>query len=359
MDFKDSLKQLSARVSKLKDQIQTEEATKTALILPFFQLLGYDVFNPSEVVPEYIADIGIKKGEKIDYALYKDGVPVILVEAKHWAQKLDIHDNQLIRYFHTSKAKFAILTNGVHYRFYTDLMEPNKMDEKPFFEFDITAISDQQAEELKKFHKSTFDISSIVSNASDLKYTSEIKSILQSEFKSPSESFVKFFATQVYSGRLTDKVVFQFSDLVRKSVNQVISEMITDRLKSALDQEKQTAKQQEAAASEIAAEAIKEKQIETTTDEMEGFYIIKSILRKQVDSNRIAYRDAQSYFAILLDDNNRKTICRLYLSGNRKYVGTFDASKNEVKNEISSLDDIYNFSDLISTTVETYLGLNS
>lgn len=359
MDFKDSLKQLSERVTKLKDQIQTEEATKTALILPFFQLLGYDVFNPMEVVPEYIADIGIKKGEKIDYALLKDSVPVILVEAKHWAQKLDVHDNQLIRYFHASKAKFAILTNGIRYRFFTDLVEPNKMDEKPFLDFDITLISDQQAEELKKFHKSYFDINSIVTSASDLKYTSEIKGILQSEFKSPSEAFVKFFAAQVYAGRVTDKILFQFSDLVRKSVNQVISEMITDRLKSALEQEKQVVQKQEEIAEEIIAEAAKEKQVETTTDEMEGFYIVKSILRKRVDSNRIAYRDAQSYFAILLDDNNRKTICRLYLNGNRKFIGTLDASKNEVKNEISSLDDIYNYSELISATVDTYLGLNS
>ncbi len=359
MDFKDAIKQLAERVIKFKDQLQTEEATKTSLVIPFFRVLGYDETNPSEVIPEYIADLGIKKGEKIDYAILKEGVPVILVEAKHWAQKLDAHDNQLIRYFHASKAKFAILTNGIHYRFFTDLVDPNKMDVKPFFEFDITAITEQQTEELKKFHKSYFDIDTIVSSASELKYTNEIKAILQNEFKLPSETFVKFFATQVYPGKITQKILFQFSDLVRRSITQVISEMITDRLKSALDQEKQASQKEAEAAKEAVVEVLKEKLFETTGEEMEGFYIIKSILRQQVDSGRIDFRDAQSYFAILLDNNNRKSICRLYLSGNRKYIGTFDAAKNEVKNEIASLDDIYNFSDVIRATVETYLGLKS
>ena len=157
MDFKDQIKQLGERVSKLKDQINTEEATKNAFIMPFLQALGYDVFNPIEVVPEFISDIGLKKGEKIDYAIFKDGNPTILVECKHWKQNLSIHDGQLLRYFHVSKAKFSLLTNGIIYRFYSDLVAPNKMDEKPFLEFNITEIKDNQIEELKKFHKSVFD----------------------------------------------------------------------------------------------------------------------------------------------------------------------------------------------------------
>ena len=119
MDFKDQIKQIGERVTKLKDQIQTEEATKTALIMPFIQCLGYDVFSPSEVVPEYITDIGTKKGEKIDYAIFKDSQLIILLECKHWNQNLTLHDNQLLRYFHVSKAKFGVLTNGILYRFYS------------------------------------------------------------------------------------------------------------------------------------------------------------------------------------------------------------------------------------------------
>ncbi len=102
--------------------------------MPFIQTLGYDVFNPFEVMPEFTCDIGTKKGEKIDYAIMKDGNPVILIECKHWNQELTLYDNQLLRYFHVSTAKFGILTNGIVYKFYTDLEHENKMDEKPFLE---------------------------------------------------------------------------------------------------------------------------------------------------------------------------------------------------------------------------------
>jgi hypothetical protein len=191
MDFKDEIKQLGERIAKLKMQIQTEEATKNAFIMPFIKALGYDVFNPMEVVPEFVADIGIKKGEKIDYAIFKDDKPTILIECKHWEQNLNLHDGQLLRYFHVSKAKFGLLTNGIEYRFYSDLVEPNKMDEKPFLEFKIADIKDSQIEELKKFHKSYFDIDSIVNTASELKYTNELKQLLHKELNTPSAEFVK------------------------------------------------------------------------------------------------------------------------------------------------------------------------
>jgi hypothetical protein len=354
MDFKDQIRQLGDRVAKLKDSIQTEEATKTAFIMPFIQYLGYDIFNPFEVVPEFVADIGVKKGEKVDYAIVKDNQPTILIECKHHAANLSIHhDSQLLRYFHVSKAKFAILTNGIKYKFYTDLMEPNKMDEKPFFEFEINEIKDQQIDELKKFHKSVFDIQNIVNTASELKYTNEIKSILNNELKSPSEAFIRFFVTQVYTGRVTDKIMFQFSDLVKKSINQVISDMITDRLKSALDKEKEVAAQTEQVSETIQTDS-KETKIETTPEEMESYFIVKSILRQKIDSSRIYYRDAQSYFSIILDDNNRKVICRLYLNGNKKSLGVFDEAKREVKHEVFSLDDIFKYSEQLIATTETY-----
>src|ERR1043165_5481568 len=125
MEFKNAIKQLGDRVAKMKNQILTEEATKNAFIMPFIQTLGYDVFNPLEVVPEFIADIGIKKGEKVDYAIVRDGHPIILIECKHWSADLDPHNSQLFRYFHTTPAKFGILTNGIFFRFYTDLVLPN------------------------------------------------------------------------------------------------------------------------------------------------------------------------------------------------------------------------------------------
>lgn len=352
LDFKDSVKSLGERVHKLKDNILTEEATKNALIMPFLQTLGYDVFNPLEVVPEFVSDIGTKKGEKIDYAILRNNVPTILIECKHWAQNLDLHDGQLLRYFHVSKAKFGILTNGIIYRFYSDLEETNKMDEKPFLEFSIEDITDIQIEELKKFHHSYFDIESIVNTASELKYTSQIKQQISRELSNPSESFVRLLASNVYTGRITSSVLENFTNLTKKSLNQFVSELITERLKSALN--KETEQQKTEATSKLEnQESASHNKIVTTTEEIEAFYIVKGILRQKVDSNRIYYRDAQSYFTVILDDNNRKPICRLYITEKRKYIGVFDDQKKESKLEINTLDDIFNFSDQLSATVDS------
>jgi hypothetical protein len=347
MDFRDQIKNLGERIDKLKNQIATEEATKNAFIMPFIQTLGYDVFNPLEIVQEYITDIGTKKGEKIDYAIFKDEKPTILIECKHWAQNLNLHDGQLLRYFHVSKAKFGILTNGINYRFYSDLVEQNKMDEKPFLEFNINEIKENQIDELKKFHKSYFDADSIVNTASELKYMNELKHILQSEFIQPSPEFVKLFAKQVYPSVVTSKVLEQFTNLTKKAIQNYINDIITERLKTALSKENE----------KIIAEEKNEEienntpRVVTTEEEIEGFMIVKTILRQSINANRITYRDNQSYFTILLDDNNRKTICRLYFNSTKKYLVTLDEQKKEIKNELNTIDDIFGYSNLLIETV--------
>lgn len=351
MDFKDSVLQFSSRVDKLVPQIQTEEATKNALIMPFIQLLGYDVFNPFEVNPEFVADIGIKKGEKVDYAIMKDGVPIILVECKHHLENLDVHNSQLFRYFHASKAKFGLLTNGIVFRFYTDLIETNKMDDKPFFEFNLKTIKDGDIAELKKFHKSYFDLENITNTASELKYSKEIKAILAEELRNPSVPFVKFFVAQVYNGKGTEKVVNQFTEIVKKSASQLLSDLISDRLKSALDKENEEAKKQR-----VEEEANREpiSDVVTTEEEMEGYNIVRAILRKKISLDRVVARDAKTYFGIILDDNNRKPICRLHFNGNKKYIELFDAEKNGTKKEIKALEDIYNYADELLSTPDFY-----
>lgn len=346
MDFKDNLQQLSARVLKLKDSILTEEATKNALIMPFINALGYDVFDPLEVVPEMTCDVAMKKGEKIDYAIMKDGAPIILIECKHWGQDLNLHSNQLIRYFNVSKAKFGLLTNGIIYRFYTDLIEINKMDDKPFLEVDITDLKDAQVEELKKFHKSYFDVDNILNSASELKFTGELKIVLAKEFNNPTPEFVKYFARQIYDGIITAKLLEQFTQLTKRSISNYINDIISEKIKSALSPEPEHVESEVAVVQEE-----NDNKIFTTDEEIESFLIVKSILRQTIDISRLAYRDAQTYFSVLLDDNNRKPICRMYFNGvSKKYLATFDAEKNEIKHEIKSLDDIYNYAiDLIST----------
>ena len=355
MDFKTQIKLLGERFLSLKDLVLTEEATKNAFIMPFIKELGYDVFNPNEVTPELVADIGLKQGEKIDYAIIQNGEPIILIECKHHAAALNVHNaSQLFRYFHTTKAKFSILTNGFEYRFYTDLVEKNKMDEKPFFVFNITDIKDNQIEELKKFHKAQFDFQNIVNTANELKIMNELKILINSELTDPSPEFVKHFAKQAYPGMITAKILEQFTSLTKRTIQNYINDLITERLKSALTKEDDKAKEIQQGHVEEAADVSR---IVTTEEELEGFMIVKTILRQKIPLKRIAYRDAQSYFAILLDDNNRKTICRLYLDGSKKYLVTLDADRKEVKHELSSLDDIFKYADLLIQTVEEYDGV--
>lgn len=352
MDFKDAIRQLADRILKHKELVQTEEATKHSFVMPFLQTLGYDVFNPLEVVPEYVADLGIKKGEKVDYAILKDEQPVILIECKHWSADLNPHNSQLFRYFHTTNAKFSILTNGFESRFYTDLAEPNKMDEKPFFIFDIRDLRDNNIEELKKFHKNYFNHELIVSTANELKYIGELKILLHNEINNPSPEFVKHFAKAVHAGVITQRLLEQFTELTKKSFQLYVNDLITDRLKSALIQEEDQTKE---IAKEAVDQQVAETKIITTQEEMDGYNIIRSIVRKAIPLSRIVYRDAQSYFAILVDDNNRKPLCRLYFNGGKKYVALFDTNKTEIRKEIASLDDIFQYADELLESVKKYV----
>lgn len=348
MELQNKLKAIATKINQLKDKIDTEESTKHAFVLPFINALGYDTFNPLEVVPEFTADLGLKKGEKVDYAIFQNEIPIIIIECKHWEENLDNHNSQLFRYFHTTKTRFALLTNGINYRFYTDLEHPNKMDTKPFFELDITKIKDNDVHEVLKFHKSNFDVNKIVNNASSLKYTKEIRKCISEELLEPSQDFVKLFANKVYSGRLTEKVMQEFSGLVHKAFNQTISEKVNDRLNSALNKE---AENQQLDTIETTKE---ESKIETTEEELEGYRIVVAILRRKIPVERIVYRDTQSYFGILLDDNNRKPLCRLHLNSGRKYIGLFDENKNEHREMINSIDGIYQFEEQLLKTIEYY-----
>jgi predicted type IV restriction endonuclease len=355
MDFKTQIKLLGERFLVLKDQVLTEEATKNAFIMPFIKELGYDVFNPNEVTPELVADIGLKQGEKIDYAIMQNGEPIILIECKHHAAALNVQNaSQLFRYFHTTKAKFSILTNGFEYRFYTDLVEKNKMDEKPFFVFNITDIKDNQIEELKKFHKAQFDFQNIVNTANELKIMNELKVLINSELTDPGPEFIKHFAKQAYPGMITAKVLEQFTSLTKRTIQNYINDLITERLKSALTKEDDKAKEIQQGQAEEKEDISK---VVTTEEELEAFMIVKTMLRQKISLSRVAYRDAQSYFAILLDDNNRKTICRLYLDGSKKYLATLDADRKEVRHELSTLDDLFKYADLLIQTVEDYDGV--
>lgn len=347
MDFIEQLQAIAAKAHKQGKYLLTEEATKGALVMPFVQVLGYDIFNPEEVVREFTADVGTKKGEKVDYAILREGKPIILFECKKYGSDLDKeHADQLYRYFSVTEARIAVLTNGVVYQFYTDLEEPNKMDQKPFMEFDLLNIQEPLVAELKKLTKSAFNLDEVLTVAGELKYTKEIKRILGEQLNSPSQDFVKFFVPQVYSRKKTQQVIEQFTDITKNAFNQFINELIYERLKTVM----------EPPPGEVPPEEppLPEPRIVTTKEELEGFYIVKSILRQVIDPNRIYQRDTISYFGILLDDNRRKPICRLHFNTPQKYVGLFDINKREEKIPIGSPDDIYKLSEKLKEAISYY-----
>lgn len=356
MDLKDKLLEIAARIPRQLDHIQTEEATKNALVLPFIQALGYNIFDPSEVTPELNADVGVKKGEKVDYAILMNAKPVILVECKHHAAALDqTHASQLYRYFSVTEARFGILTNGLVYWFYTDLEAPNKMDERPFFEFSMLDIRDAAVNELKKFSKSAFDLSNILTTASELKYTREITRYLAEQMQTPSDDFVKVITSHVYSGRMTQPVREQFTAFVRRAFTTLITERINERLKSALETDNASAISLPTPV-EATQTAVPEEptgKIVTTDEELEAFFIVRAILRETISPQRVVMRDVQSYCGVLLDDTNRKPICRFYFNGTQKFVTFFQKPEGE-KVAIEDIDELYKYATRIKSTVERY-----
>ncbi|MBB4807329.1 hypothetical protein HNP38_002633 [Chryseobacterium defluvii] len=354
MDLKLKLEQLQQKVVGLKEQINTEEATKNAFVMPFIQILGYDIFNPTEVIPEHICDIGTKKGEKVDYVIKKNDEPILIIECKHWKESADAHNSQLHRYYHVSKSRFGVLTNGIIYNFYTDLEKPNIMDEKPFFTLNIEDLKDNSIKILESFTKNDYNLESILDSAEALKYIKAIRKEFEKEIENPSDELVKLLVNRFFEKSLTANRMVPFKEYTKKALATSINESISHRLKSALNINEQIEKQEDI----IKAAHIDENndsKIITTEEEIEAFQIVKAILREKIPSVRIAHRDTLSYFGVLLDDNNRKPICRFHFNTVNKYLETFHNGKDAgEKILLNSLDEIYNFREELHKTLENY-----
>ncbi|CAK01003.1 hypothetical protein BM1374166_00518 [Bartonella tribocorum] len=346
----ESLKIIADKVKNHSDTMLTEEAVKTAVVLPFLRALGYDIFDPLEVIPEFTADAVGKKGEKVDYAIRIDGEIRILFECKPISCELSSkHLSQLYRYFSVTNAKFAILTNGRFFHFYTDLDAANKLDNRPFLTFDVIEYNTVVLTELKKFERSAFNIENILVTAEQLKYVSGIKQNIQKEIENPSEGFVRVACADVYEGRLTANVLEMLTGVTKNAFREVISDAVKSRLSSALQTTTETDKQDN-----IATSIGNEHARITTEEEVEGFMIVKAIAREVISADRIVIRDAKSYCAILIDNNNRKPLVRLHFNRKRKQLALFDTDIDE-KVGIETLDNIYDFADRIRETAKKYL----
>ena len=356
MNLIDRVREVSNRIRKRIGNVETEEATKHALVIPFiYHVLGYNVFAPTEVVPEFTADLGTKKGEKVDYAIMRDGEPVIIFECNRQGSDLSAEAaSQLYRYFGVTKARFGVLTDGATYLFFSDLNEQNKMDTKPFLEIDMLDFTDADVAELRRFTKNSFNLDHILSTAKDLKYIREIKLLLAAEWSNPSEDFARFFAGRVYVGQKTKSVIEQFQRVTRDALKQFLSERINDRLKSALEEDASKTSTEEPP-DEGPPDRESESGIVTTEEEWQAFYAVKAIASQQVPSDRIGIRDTRTYCNVVLDGSPRKAICRFWFNRSRKYIGLFDGDGEE-RVSIDSIDDIFGYADRISGAIQRIDG---
>ena len=367
MDFVDEVRtrsgRFAGRVKHWESEPPTEEATKTSLVLPFIQMLGYDIFDPTEVVPEFTADIGIKRGEKVDYAIMQRGKPAILIECKkHGSNLAEDAVSQLVRYFGVTNAHFGILTDGISYRFFSDLDQPNVMDPKPFFEFNMLSCSDKAVEELKRFTKEEFNVDETLEAAAVLKYIEGMKQALVRQLSTPDEEFSRWLTKQVYSKLLTQVARARFSHLVRQAFREFIDDRINATLKSALARDTIIdGPTPEVVVPKDTAQPVA-LEVTTTEEEVQGYELVQAIVSDVVDLDRVFFRDTKSYSMVLLDNNNRKPILRLYFNSlTNKQIGLPGEGRdsygrrNILEYPIESVDEITGYADQIRDVARRYL----
>jgi hypothetical protein len=354
MEFAQRVRDLAARSKHASEHALTEEATKTSVVMPLIQALGFDIFSLNEVIPEYVSDVGTKKGEKVDFALKINGEIAILVEVKPISMSLgNTQYSQLYRYFSVTAARLAILTNGREVWFFSDIDDKNKMDKRPFFVFDLQDFDDQQVKHLGRFRKEGFDVERVLEAASSLKYVKAAAQFFTAQVQSPTDEFVRYVGKHIYDGTLTKSVVEQLRPAIQSALEEVIRTRIQDRLNIAFT----TDPKQKSGDGQIQGQVeIDGKDgIETTEEELQAFMIVRAIAAKEIEIERITMRDAKTYCSVFVDDNNRRPLCRFHFNGKKsKALSLFDPEKGETKVSIDKLREIYLYADQIMQTAAHY-----
>lgn len=338
MGFTEDIAKLSEQIRKRVDQVVGEEATKMALIVPFLNTLGYDIYDPTEVMPEYVADFATKKAgqfEKVDYALAINGNIVMIVEAKARGQKAEAHDGQISRYFNgLVTTKVAIVTNGISYRFFTDLRDKNVMDKEPFFSFNIFEYDSKDIENLKLFHRDNFDTAAIGRQAEEMVYVKGMTQLIGNLLRSPSEEFIRFLVGELgklapsykIEGRIGNKVLNKFEPIVKKSIQSSLLELMTRSLSQEMSQAVEVSNNSSLAELEEEIETEEEQQeqeleelkVVTTAEELEAFEKIKAIAATSTTYHLdVKHKDTVSYFGVNLGKTTWWFV-RLYLTSKKK-----------------------------------------
>lgn len=348
VDLIDQLQAIAARAQQTGDSLTNEEATKMALIAPFIQALGYDIFNPTEVKPEFAADLpGIKQGERVDYAVLdrETGIPKILIEAKPYKTDLSHSEmGQLSRYFAATHARIGILTNGRIFQFFSDLDNKNLMDTRPFAEIDLFDLRSAPIEQLKQMSKTMFDLDSLLSGAERLKYLRAVKERIKEELTDPGEWLVRELIRDVVDAkRISGQQIEKLKPVVVDAIKSYINDRINERLHSAMEAE------QASKAVEDNAQEDPESQDDVATfteEEREGLYIVRAICATDVEPGRLREKDTKTYCNVLLDGNSWKSVLRMYFNSSQKKLEIFDDQEPRMVT-IDNLNDMYKHSERI------------
>lgn len=374
--FKDDFQNLVVQILQRKAYIMNEEMTKQSMIMPFVKTLGYDVYDPLEVRPEYSAGFA-KNKEKVDYAVFKDGKVVMFIEAKPTFDTLTNHDPQLSKYFNsTPEAKVAVITNGIRYKFFTDLAQPNIMDSSPFFEIDCENFVESDIDTVQRFRKGAFDVDNVVMFAEDLIYLSNLKKLLKELLRNPSDDFIRFLIKDISDARLTASVVDRYRPVVKKAITASLLEIVSQgimRNDDISDEQAElivsvplvtTSEQTTSPESKVNIKII------TTEEELAAFETIKNILLSAgKDVSDLGYKDTSNYFAVYVH-NTSHWILRLNLDASKMNI-TIPLELEQVKDFIldfkvdvgpktlgpsrifiESIDDIKKLSDIVVACYE-------
>ncbi|MEC8125296.1 MAG: type I restriction endonuclease [Pseudomonadota bacterium] len=327
-DFILRLKNHIDHVKKVGEHCLTEETTKQALILPLLDILGFNPYDPTKVLAEFAADFpGVKATERVDYALYCNGQPVMFIEAKSYSSNLTNHAPQLSRYFNSSLGvTIGAITNGREWRFFTDLINPNVMDEKPFLTVDFTKAAPEDLTQLAEFKHDNFHAEKLRFFAEENQYIQQFKTVIKKSINDVDIDFVRYVAQQANIQRqLNAKFLESIQPFVQQAVQQAISDTVVKGLSSPtiitaqpVEQKNQSASIETTPNEGVVVPIVNpdNDKIITTKDEQELFNIISELF-PDVD---LISRDTESYYSVLYQGKNNRWLFRYDVNRKRHTI---------------------------------------
>lgn len=345
-EFHNKISAHAQHVLRVGEHCTTEETTKQALILPLLDILGFSAYDPTKVRAEYTADLaGVKNGERVDYALFCQSIPVIFIEAKAYNENLNNHAPQLMRYFNASpEVEFAVITNGREWRFFTDLKNKNVMDDKPFLTINFEKLDPTKITKLSRFCHDNFQADTLRVLAEESAYLSLFTKTISSSLKEVDPDFVRFVASHSNIGRqLTQKFIENVTPLVKQAVEKAVSDMVVSGLSNTPINNASITESnppQESSENDEVGDIIDpiNSKIITTINEQEAFNYTMILLG---EDEPLEWKDTESYFSVLYQGKTNRWIYRYY-DKNRPYITVPIELTEEHRKEITRAKLQYN-----------------